>query len=478
MTSLPYEPHRWGSKMEVPPRIHNSGDCQNSLRGCAPHNTGDYLIKDYPKYYSGDNQPAPGMWSYGPGTKPRTCGWQYGAVPNGLPTVVNNNFRPLENCPGKVCGVREEGFSNVQNGYVTDPLQPNRQPYYNNVGAAVAPTLYSGISANTVGAGNAVAKEKGRALAKTNNRFMYSPLPEHITQGEANVGANLDPIGSLQAAYPQSIGLTDSGSRYGLPNYDQVSTFKYAGSPSAPGYGVDNVNSSYNDIGGPYSARSLQWNPRQRAEIYKYYYNVYEPTNTDSHSVQFGKFKNHLKYATPKENADAISFYKAGVMHNNNVVPYGHVVDQGRLVDCTKLPPLPKGTLCTDPVFSDTAYAKCQAQARYLGRVPHRQGGYCSLDGENTRCGKFGPGTPMVKGNMLIKDVADADRHGMLLNEVPHKLEADAEYGAAPRILSGAWSHSRSFKMPGMVDYWQNYSFNPVNGIKWNEVGSQLKRKY
>lgn len=478
MTHLQYKPHFSGGKLEEWPRIHNSGDCQVSLRQCAPSNTGTYMIKDYPKYYSGDNMPPPGLWSYGPGSKPRTCGWQYGAVPNGLPTVVNNNFKPLENCPAKVNRVKREDFSDYPNGYVVDPLQPNRHPYYNNVGAAVAPTLYSGSSANTIGAGNAVSRERGRALAKTGNRFMYSPLPEHITQGKANVNADLDPIGQLQAAYPQSIGLTDSGSRYGLPNYDQISTFKYYGSPSSPGYGTDNVNDRYESIGGPYSARSMQWNPKHREEIYKYYYNVYEPTNTDSHSVQFGKFKNHLKYATPKENADAINFYKSGVMHTNNVVPYGHIVDQGRLVDCTKLPSVPQGTLCTDPVFSDTAYAKCQAQARYLGRVPHRQGGYCSLDGENTRCGKFGQGTPFINNKILIKDLADSDRAGLLLNEVPHKLEADAEYKASPRILSGAWSHSRSLKMPGMVDYWVNNSFNPVNGIKWNEVGSQLKRKY
>ena len=185
-----------------------------------------------------------------------------------------------------------------------------------------------------------------------------------------------------------------------------------------------------------------------------------------------------MKYATPEENADAINFYKAGVMHNNNVVPYGHIVDQGRLVDCTKLPTLPEGILCTDPVFSDTTYAKCQAQAQYLGRVPHRQGGYCSLDGENTKHGKFGPGTPFVKTDLLIKDVADADTQGLLLNEVPHKLESDAEYGASARILSGAWNHSRSLKTPGMVDFWQNYSYDPIGTYKWNVPGAYLKRKY
>lgn len=492
MTHLQYKPYFSGGKLKEPPRIHNSGDAQTTLRGTAPFNTGDYLIKDYPKYYSGVNQPPPGMWSYGPGSIPRTCGMQYGPKPNGLPYVVNNNFKntcfeqPKNKLPYKVY---ERGpqpdtvgkvsrVENFEDGYVTDSLQPNRHPYYNQISAAVAPTLYSKINSNTTGMGNALGTEKGRALAKTNNRFMYTPLPEHIITSEANINNDLDTVGSLQAAYPQSLGLEDSGSRYGLPNYDQVSTFKYTGSPSAPGYGIDNVNDRYESIGGPYSARNLQWNPKQREEILKYYYNVYEPTNTDSHSVQFNKFKNHLKYATPKENADAINFYKAGVMHNNNVVPYGHVVDQGRLVDCTKLPPLPKGTLCTDDINSDSVYAKCEAQAQYLGRVPHRSGGYCSLDGENSRCGKFGIGKPFLNNKKLIKNLADSDRAGFLLNEVPHKLESDPEYKASGRILSGAWSHSRSLKTPGMVDYWQNYSFNPVNGIKWNMVGAELKRKY
>jgi len=489
MSYLRFQPYKSGNKLEEPPRIHDPGDCQNHLRACPGYNTGDYMIKDYPYNYSGSNMPPPGLNPYGPGPAPRVtkATKELGYRPNGLPYVSAQPYhvypdKPKPNYNGKVERVNVEGFDPTA-GVVTDPLQPNRDPYYYQIYNAVAPTQYSKVHANTVGAGNANvgANVNIGSMAKTNSRFMYTPVPEHITQGNAYVSEQLDPVGRLgrlQAAYPSSVGLSDSGSRYGLSNYDQVGTIKYTGSPSAPGYGSDNVSDRYESLGSPYSARNMQWNEKNANTLLRYYYDDYEPTDTDSHSVQFGKFKNHLKYATPEENAAAIAFYRKGIRDNNRVVPYGHVEDQGRLVDCTKLPKLPQGTLCTDNVFSDSAYAKCQSQAQYLGRVPHRKGGYCSLDGKGTNVGKFGLGKPFLNNKKLIKDIADADRAGFLLNEEPHKLQADPEYGAAPRILSGAWSHSRSLKVPSMDDYWINNSFDPIGVPKWNMTGTNLKRKY
>lgn len=482
MSYLRFERHKSGNKLKEPPRIHSPGDSQTWLRGTPAYNTGNYVIQDYPKYYSGDNMPPPGEWSYGPGSKPRQTKLtkELGYRP-GKPWydsyVYNDENIPKPNYNGKVERVKVENF-NPTAGFVTDPLQPNRDPYYYHIYNAVAPTKYSKVNSNTVGIGNSNSPMNGiGSMSKTNNRFMYTPVPEYIYQGEFNT--NLDPVGrlgKLQASYPSSVGLSDSGSRYGLSNYDQIYTYKYIQSPNAPGYGIDNINDRYENIGEPYSARNMQWNNKNKDTVLKYYYDNYEPTDTDSHSVQFGKFKHHLKYATPEENAAAINFYRKGIRDNNRIVPYGHIEHQGRLVDCTQLPELSQNTLCMDNVFSDTAYAKCQAQAQYLGRVPHRKGGYCKLNLDDE---DFGIGTPFLNNKKLIKDIADADRNSLLLNEVPHKLQADPEYGASPRILSGGWTHSGSLKVPGMEDYWQNYSFNPVNNIKWNETGvNNLKRKY
>ena len=98
---------------------------------------------------------------------------------------------------------------------------------------------------------------------------------------------------------------------------------------------------------------------------------------------------------------------------------------------------------------------KCQAQHKFLGRT---DGGQCSLNGG------LPPNIDFAKSSQLIHGIEDADAMGLLFN--------------GPIGKKSCCNKVYTWGLPKSEDYWENYAYSPNGGIKWDELGSKIKRGY
>jgi len=220
----------------------------------------------------------------------------------------------------------------------------------------------------------------------------------------------------------------------------------------------DNSDSRFLYRGEPFEPRYINWNPKVQKEYLKHYYNVYTPTTSDSEHVHHANFLHHMKYGSKKYNKLVLDAQKKGIYHNLNTIPYNHIEHNGRQYDCSKLTKRPR-TLCMDDVYSDIPLAKCEAQGKFLGRT---KGDYCSLNAG------LPPSIPMVKNTYLIHDIQDAAQHDLLVNNQVYR----------PNGRHAMQRRYHTFGMPNSHDYWDNYSYDPIGPVAWNEVGAEPNRKY
>jgi hypothetical protein len=216
----------------------------------------------------------------------------------------------------------------------------------------------------------------------------------------------------------------------------------------------DNTRTRFEDKGSKYSPRWLGWKPKLKEKAMKYYYLPYLKKDTDVESIPYEQYMYHIKYATPEENKQLLKAYNNKVLNYTYQPPYNFVEWNGRLWDCSKLPKRPD-KLCSESVYVNTPMAKCQAQHKFLQRT---EGGHCSLNGN------LPPNIDFAKSVQLIHDIEDADKQGLLLNN--------------PIEKKNCCNRINTWDVPSYQDYWTNYSYNPQHNIKWNEIGSKIKRGF
>lgn len=285
--------------------------------------------------------------------------------------------------------------------------------------------LYAGVKSHQYGKKN------------TNRKSPYMPIPDYLDKDTA------DPSKELGYQYQDG--------RYNISHVRQIYPKSFVRK-------YDNSDTRFDAMGQPFEPRYVNWHPELQAEYLKHYYNNYLPTDTDVDHVNHANFMHHMKYASDSFNAMTFDAQRRGMHNTNNDIPFNHVEHNGRLYDCDQQPRTPK-VLCTDNVYSDEVMSKCEAQAKFLGRAEE---GHCSLNGNLPQS------TPMVKGNYLIHDIHDASRHDLLDNAQVHQPDGKTD-------LQRRYNR---FRLPNSQDYWQNYSYDPVYKIPWNNIGAEPYRKY
>lgn len=310
---------------------------------CKPANSNRFIIKDYPRHYSGEGVP-----------------------PSGL------------------------------NPYQDDKNPGRHDHYYSYVRSAVArdgtkPGLYS-------------TKDKGT--------INYTP----VTQIRSTI--NDDPSEILGYEYEDG--------RYDINSLNNVYPNKFV-DDYYNDYSRFEINPELN-----FSPRYFNLHPNEIQPLRNYHY--YPMTEPQYDHMPYYKELFHKKYATSNYNEDAIKSSEDGVYYKSNVLPYNHVEWKGRVYDCADLPP---AEWCTDPIYGSTVHAKCEAQGKYLGRT---NGGKCSLDAACI------PGATVTNAVECVRDIADADKMGLLTNENVKPAQCHQRYHA---------------KYPNQLDFWRNKGYFP-----------------